>query len=456
MSLSLLSRALVQHGAEKIEAMVRAGSFKLEWRAIARPEQLAPGSIGSYSTRTDWRWWMALAGRRFGKTKSGAEWVQEEIMAGRRGAFALVAPTLNDAWKIMVDGDSGLLAVASPDWRPIPIRSQRMLMWPNGAKAEIFTSEEPDRLRGRSHDGAWSEELGFWKYPQATWDMLNISMSRTGPLGHMPRGFAATTPKAIQLLRELVKQAHQPESDIVMVTGSTYENAANLDPHFLRALLKQYEGTRLGEQELYARLLEDAEGALWKTKLPRRAPRGRSRPRRDAARGRGCRPGRVEPRKLGRNGHRRRGPTCEPTVLRARRRERRLLATRVGAGRRHRLQGLGATRVVVEKNNGGDLVMGNLRAHPQGKRLPITPVWAAKGKFARAEPVAAIYEQRNAHHLGRHPLLEQQMTQWEPAGAKESPSRIDALTWAITELMLGALIPTFKRSRAVAPRRMSR
>lgn len=475
MGLSLLERVVEEYGAEFIEQQITKGEFALEWRAIARPEQLAPGTEGSSSLIAIWRHWLALAGRRFGKTRTGAEWVQEECEAGRRLSIALVAPTLNDAWKIMVDGESGLLAISKPELRPTPIRSRRLLVWPNGMKAEIHTSEEPDRLRGRSFDGYWAEELGFWKYPKATWDMLNIALSASGPKGDPPRGFIATTPKGIPLMQQLLKEAAAHDTDMVVSRGSTYENAANLDPDYLRALLRKYEGTRLGDQELHALLLEDAEGALWKTALlealrlpPFESERAResflSELRRiviavdpavssdpaeqvDADRDEGA------------------GGKGETGIV---------VAGLHGNGKGYVLDDLsglytpgewatvvataydewGADRVIAEKNNGGALVESNMRAHPRGRRMPIKLVWAAKGKFARAEPVAALYEQRQIHHVGRFPLLEQQQTQWEPASTSRSPNRVDALTWAITELMLGSVIPTYRRPKNVPQRRI--
>lgn len=454
MSASLLERVIEEYGAPYVEELITEGKLALEWRALGRPEQLRPGSEGASSSREDWRHWLILAGRGFGKTQSGAEATQEEVVQGRRSSIGLIAPTLRDAWQIMINGPTGICTITPPEHRPIPIMSKRLLVWPNGAIGEVFSSEEPDRIRGRNLDWYWAEELGFWKYPDRTWHNLQLALRRTGRQGHKPQGVIATTPKAIDLMRKLIKDATADDSDTVITTGSTYDNAANLDPDFLRTLLKEYEGTHLGEQELYARLLDDARGALWKTKQIDE----------------------LRATSVNLEEMRRIVVAVDPAVSSHKHSDETgiMVAGLHASGEAYVLEDLsgkytpaewanvvvaaykrwGATKVVAEKNQGGELVGQNMRSHPHGRRLPIKLVWAAQGKFARAEPVAALYERRQVHHLGRLPLLEQEMTQWVPAESKQSPNRVDALTWAITELMLGELIPTYRRPRVVAQRRI--
>ncbi len=215
------------------------------WRAWARPSQLPPEG--------NWRVWLLLAGRGFGKTRSGAEFVRERVNLGEAKRVALVAPTAADARDVMVEGESGLLAISPPNERPLYEPSKRRLTWPNGAVATLFSADEPERLRGPQFDLAWCDELAAWRYP-AAWDILAMGLR----LGTHPRVVATTTPKPVPLIRALLKTP-----DCVVTRGSTRENADNLAPSFLGAILAHYEGTRLGRQELDAELIEDVPGALW-------------------------------------------------------------------------------------------------------------------------------------------------------------------------------------------------
>jgi len=216
-----------------------------DWRLWARPSQLPPEG--------DWRVWLLLAGRGFGKTRSGAEWVRAQVETGAAKRIALVAPTAADARDVMVEGESGLLAIAPANDRPLYEPSKRRLTWANGAIATLFSADEPERLRGPQFDAAWADELAAWRYPEA-WDMLLLGLR----LGEHPRVVATTTPKPVRLIRALLAAP-----DCVVTRGTTTENADNLAPSFLSAIRKQYEGTRLGRQELDAELLEDLPGALW-------------------------------------------------------------------------------------------------------------------------------------------------------------------------------------------------
>lgn len=205
------------------------------WRSKARPEQLPPPG--------DWNGWLIIAGRGFGKTRSGSEWITELVQSGTVGSLALIAPTAADARDTMVEGESGILSVAPKWFRPEYEPSKRRITWPNGAYALTFSSEEPDRLRGPQFGAAWADELAAWADPQATWDQLQFGLR----LGRHPRWLATTTPRPIKLLRDLLAREG---ADVMVTRGSTFANADNLAPAFLEAIQKRYGGTRLGRQEL--------------------------------------------------------------------------------------------------------------------------------------------------------------------------------------------------------------
>ncbi len=212
-----------------------------DWAANARPEQLAPAG--------DWTTWVYCAGRGAGKTRAGAEWVRS--ITPKIGRIALVGPTAADVRDVMVEGESGILSICPDRDRPTYEPSKRRLTWPNGAIATMFSSEEPDRLRGPQHGAAWCDELAAWRNAEETWGMLQFGLR----IGSKPRQLVTTTPKPIKLLRELLARAGQ--DDVVVTRGSTYDNRANLAPAFFSQIVRQYEGTRLGRQELNAELLED-------------------------------------------------------------------------------------------------------------------------------------------------------------------------------------------------------
>jgi len=217
------------------------------WDFWARPEQLPPEG--------DWRTWLVLAGRGFGKTRTGAEWVRGLVESNRAARIALVAPTAADARDVMVEGESGILSV-SPKWfRPKYEPSKRRLTWPNGAMATTYSADEPERLRGPQHDAAWCDEVGAWRYPQ-TWDMLKFGLRLRSPKGDRPRACVTTTPKPVPLVKKLVAAKATAKT-----TGSTFDNFANLSEDFIEEMREVYEGTRLGLQELYAELLDIADGA---------------------------------------------------------------------------------------------------------------------------------------------------------------------------------------------------
>lgn len=390
------------------------------WSLNGRPEQQPPGG--------DWRTWLVLGGRGSGKTRAGAEWVQ--AMASRADAplrIALVAETLADAREVMVDGVSGLWRIARFR-RPTFEISRRRLVWPNGSVAQLFSSEDPESLRGPQFDLAWCDELGKWKHAQETWDMLQFGLR----LGARPRQVVTTTPRAIPLLKAIIA-----DPGTMAARLSTLRNAANLAPGFIRAMEQRYGGTRLGRQELDGELIEDREDALWSREMLERCrvrtpgPLGRivvavDPPAAERARNSCC--GIVV---AGIEASGRAAVLADLSVANASPGEWGEAVVR--AYRRFQ-----ADRVVAEVNQGGDMVSAILRSVDAG--LPVTTVRATRGKFLRAEPVAALYEQGRVAHAGTFPALEDQMCDFGPDGLSggSSPDRLDALVWALTNLMLGA------------------
>lgn len=421
-----------------------ARALLFDWRFWGRPAQLAPDG--------DWLWWAIVAGRGFGKTRSGAEWIREEVEAGRARRVALVAPTAADARDTMALGESGLVAVSPPWARPDYEPSKRLVTWPNGATALLFSAEEPERLRGPQFDAAWCDELGAWKYQRETWDMLAFGL-RLG----VPRGVITTTPRPTALLRELLE-----DEDVRVTKGSTYDNAGNLAPSFLERLRKRYEGTRLGRQELFAELLTDTPGALW-TLAAIDATRVRHAP--DLARIVVA----VDPNASTAEGAAETGIVAAGVAAGAAA-DGYVLADVSGKyspaewGERAVVlfDELEADFIVGEVNNGGDMVAHVVRTaaeklHREGLRkapsVPFRSVHATRGKHTRAEGPAALYEQGRVHHVGGLAKLEDQMTTWDASAGQPSPDRMDALVWALTELLFEHPPPSATRSHRGASSR---
>jgi phage terminase large subunit-like protein len=426
MSASLLQRAVQAVGADELYKMLskeQRNKLPYLWRAIARPEQILP----------EGNWMIAglLGGRGSGKTRPGAEWVREEAESGRRGRFALVAPTAADARDVMVEGESGIMAISPPWFYPKYEPSKRRIVWPNGAMATLFSGDEPDRLRGPQHDGAWVDELAAFRYPEEAWDMLMLGL-RIRREGVEPRVVFSTTPRPIPIIRKLVAQAKEPNARVVLRKYSTFDNAPNLAPGFLAEMRARYENTRLGRQELFAEILEDAEGALWSRDLieHHRVTRAPEMIRKVVA---------IDPAVtnevdsdetgiivagLGIDGH------CYILAD---------LSGRYSPAKWARLaveayHNFGCDRIIAETNNGGSLVEANLRT--VDKNVPYRAVRASEGKRTRAEPIAALDEQGRVHHVGMFAILEDQMCTWEALKGDKSPDRVDARVWALTELML--------------------
>lgn len=409
----------------------------------ARPDQRPPGG--------DWLTWLLLGGRGSGKTRTGVGWVYNYgIQLHPRGA--LVAPTAGDGRDVMVEGESGLLAKAPRGQLPRYEPSKRRVTFRNGAIATVYSADEPDRLRGPQHGWAWCDELAAWSRLQDAWDMLLFGMR----LGPHPRIVATTTPKPKPLVRKLVK-----DPTCHVTASSTYANLANLAPSFRDSVLQRYEGTRLGQQELMGQLLVDTPGALWKWDQFER-PGFRLDPGSEdtAARLAACHRGvvGVDPAVTSDEGSDGTGLVAVCTdgstgyVLASKRVKETpytAMRTAVDLALACDLDG-----IVVERNNGGDYLTALARQvvsdHPDraAQQLRISTTWATRGKKVRAQPIAGLYEQQRIHHVGQHPALETELTEWSEEDSKaDSPDLMDALVWGLTYLMGRPAAPP---ARAVA------
>lgn len=420
--LAALPDAERQKALDQMTPKLRA-TLRWHWPFWARPNQLEPDG--------NWRTWAAIAGRGFGKTRLGAEWVRKvacgpsPLAPGRHRRIAIVAETSADARDVLVEGDSGILAVHPPDMRPMYEPSKRRLTWSNGAVATLYNAVEPDQLRGPQHDAALCDELAKWRYPRETWDQLQFGMR----LGMHPQVVITTTPRPIPILKEILA-----DKSTVVTRGSTMDNAANLAPSFMSAIVDRYAGTRLGRQELNAEMLDDVPGALWTREMI------------DARRVRDAPPMRRVVIAVDPSGTKGDGGgddigivaagLCEDGSYCVLGDHSCQLSPEGWARRVAEVYSMhGADRVVAERNFGGEMVAAVLRtASPD---LPVKMVTASRGKVARAEPVAALYEQGKVSHIGGFAQLEDQMCAMTPGGfiGEGSPDRADALVWALTELM---------------------
>ena len=407
--------------ARELARMTPEVKAALNWRWRdwwARPNQLAPAG--------EWATWLIMAGRGFGKTRSGAEWIREKWRAGSV-RMALVAETAADARDVIVEGKSGILATSPKSERPLYEPSKRRLTWPNGAVATLYNGSEPDQLRGPEHDTAWVDELAKYAYPDDTWDNLQFGMR----LGAHPQVCVTTTPRPIPIIRRLMKD---PAS--VVTRGSTFDNAANLPERFIQTIRDKYEGTRLGRQELYAEVLDDVPGALWSRDMIRHAEPPIEMQRVVVA---------VDP--SGANGDLESGADSIGIVIVGKAMDGafhvledatcRLSPAGWGARAVAKYREHMADVIVAEGNFGGAMVEMVIRSADRTANVRL--VTASRGKAIRAEPVAALYEQGKVSHAAGLDALEDQMMQMTLTGfmGDGSPDRVDALVWALTELALG-------------------
>lgn len=385
-----------------------------DWRGfLARPEQIAPEG--------DWDIWLVLAGRGFGKTETGARWVKEQVEAGVK-SIALIAETQKDLEEVMV---ARILAVHPEGQKPSVRYKPVRITWPNGAVALGYNGTEPNQLRGPEFEAAWLDELAKYRHARETWDMLQFGMR----LGNHPRQIVTTTPRATELIKAIV--AGQ-EGKIAITHGKTTDNASNLAPSFLTKIRARYEGTRLGRQELNAEILGDLPGALW-TMASLDAYRLREEPKM-ARIVVAVDPAVTDNEESDEHGiivvglsDDQRGIVLEDASMTGSPGE---WARRVASLYRT----WGADAVVVEVNQGGDMVRHTLQT--AAPNLSIREVRASRGKHIRAEPIAALYEQGRIAHVGAYPELETQMTQMTSGGYRGdgSPDRLDALVWGLSDL----------------------
>ena len=428
-----------QSGAEKLASLSEGERSKFiaslsasecsalmyDWRGFnARPAQIAPEG--------DWDIWLALAGRGFGKTRMGAEWIREKVEDGSARRIALIAETAADCRDVLVEGDSGILSLYPEGQGPTYEPSKRRITWDNGAVATLFNATEPNQLRGPQYDTAWCDELAKWRYARETWDQLQFGLR----LGDNPQQIVTTTPRPIELVKAIISGG---EGKVVTTRGNTMDNASNLASKFLRKIKEKYTGTRLGRQELNAEILGDIPNALW-TLASIDTYRVRSKP--------------DEMQRI--------GVAIDPAV------------TNTDTSDEHGIVAAGlcgkeafvledasikgspddwaraaiacydrwqADFIVVEVNQGGDMVAATIRTIREN--IPIKEVRASRGKHIRAEPISSLYQQGRVHHVGAFPDLETQMTMMTSSGyaGEGSPDRLDALVW-----IMSALFPTMTRN----------
>lgn len=415
-ALAMMERAERSRFIASLSAQERAGlawALQWSWPWLGRPSQQLPAG--------DWIAWMIMAGRGYGKTRTGAETVRQWVKTYPQ--VNLIGATADDARDIMIEGESGILAICPKGERPIYRASKRRLEWPNGARSLIFTADEPERLRGKQHCKLWCDELAAWRYAEA-WDQAALGLR----LGDRPQAVVTTTPRPTDLVRSIVKAA-----TTIVTRGSTYDNAANLAQSFLTKIVEKYEGTRLGRQELYAEILDDNPGALFKRAWIDKA---RISPAQlphlnyvvvavDPAATSGDDSDETGIVVAGRDDQE---PPhyyiLEDLTVHASPDEWGRVA--VEAYRRNE-----ANVVVAETNQGGEMVEAVIKTKGE---VPYRSVRATRGKAIRAEPVSALYEQGRVHHVGSLPKLEDQSCQWDPLTSRKSPDRMDAMVWGITAL----------------------
>lgn len=391
------------------------------WDLWARPEQMPPEG--------DWITWLILAGRGWGKTRTGAEYIISRVRDGCT-RIALVGRTEADTRDVMVEGPSGIIACAPPWMRARYVPSRRCVEFESGARAMMYSADQPDLLRGPEHDTAWVDEFAAFRRAGEVWANLMMGLRR----GNDPRVVVTTTPRPISELRRIMDQ---PMTRITQ--GSTYDNLAHLPRAFAQEIISRYEGTRLGRQELHAEILDEVPGALWTREMleETRVERAPDDMRRivvaidpavtsgEDSDDTGIVVAGIDP--LGHVYILEDITTHQPAAQ---------WASRALAAYRD----WHADRIVAEVNNGGDLVSGVIRQ--VDPHAPVRPVRATRGKRVRAEPVAAIWEQGRGHIVGHMPALEDQLVGWTP-DMPESPDRLDAMVWAVSDL-------TGRRAIAVA------
>jgi phage terminase large subunit-like protein len=408
-----------QRRREKAMDEDESHSLAHHWAAWERPDQRPPTG--------EWSVWLTMAGRGFGKTRMGAEWVRARAMEKADRRIAIIGATASDVRAVMVEGGSGLLSIAPEGEYPTYEPSLKRLIWPNGSIAELYSAAEPDGLRGGEHHFAWADEIGKWTDGVKAWDNMIFALRA----GISPQVVATTTPRAVPLIQRLVR-----EDGVVRTGGQTSANARNLAAPYLRSITKLYSGTRLGRQELDGELIESIEGALWQRRWIEAGRVAVAPPLVRVVVG-------VDPPASAD------GDACG------------IVAVGLGADNRYYVLGdhsvsgcspagwaaavaeavatWGADKVVAEANNGGDMVIATLQGADFA--MPVRKVHASHGKVTRAEPVSLLYESGRVSHVGAMRALEDELCGFVVGGGYEgpgrSPDRADACVWAVTELTRG-------------------
>jgi phage terminase large subunit-like protein len=413
-------------GLENLSDMdIESRILRLKWVKQSRPKQLTPEG--------DWSVWLILAGRGWGKTLTGAQDMAWFALNNPDSRIAIVAPTFADGRDTCIEGESGLISILSEKLIANYNRSLGELVLHNGSRFKTFSSDTPERLRGPQHHRAWCDELGSWKYSE-TWDQLLFGLR----LGDNPKVIVTTTPKPIPLVKDLAKR-----KDVHITSGSTFENKANLAESSLEQLKQRYEGTRLGRQELYAEVLEDVEGSLWSRDLIEKS---------------------ILPYNEKLPDMKRIVVAVDPAVTANKNSdETGIVVCSVDFKGRYYIlndmsgkytpdawakktvetyESYNADKVIAEVNNGGDLVERVVKT--QDANVSYKSVRATRGKFVRAEPIAALYEQKRVKHLERFSILEDQLCSYNPEITSQSPDRLDALVWGLTELSARSGIASWK------------
>jgi len=387
--------------------------LKYRWTLKARESQrLPPG---------DWTYWAIVSGRGFGKTRTGCETTR--IWKDNNPIILLAGATAGDLRDIMIEGESGIMAISPPWDRPRYESSKSRLTWKNGAMAFLRSADEPERFRGLQFYKTWVDELAAWRYPEA-WDQIQMGLR----LGKNPQALITTTPRPIKILKDILS-----DPNTVITRGSSYENKANLSKAFFDSIIKKYEGTRLGRQEIDAEMLEDVQGALWKRELIDQYrvqecpelikcvipidPAVSSKKTSDESG--------IIPMGMGANGH-----IYVFDDLSGIYAPKNLMTKAITAYEKYK-----ADYIVAEVNNGGEFIKDLLRLI--GGDIPYAEVWASRGKVTRAQPVLMLYEQGRVHHVGSLPALEDEQCSWDEKAGDPSPNRIDSLVWGATYLTAG-------------------
>ena len=409
------------------ESEIESRLLRLKWINMARPKQLTPHG--------EWSIWLILAGRGWGKTLTGAQDMAWFGLSNADSRIAIIAPTFADGRDTCVEGESGLLSILNEETIANYNRSLGEVVLHNGSRFKTFSADSPERLRGPQHHRAWCDELGSWKYTE-TWDQLMFGLR----LGQNPKVVITTTPKPIPIIKELAKR-----KDVLVTSGSTFENEKNLADAAVIALRERYAGTRLGRQELFAEILEDVEGSLWSRDMLQNAMLKYNEKLPDFKRVVVA----VDPAVTANKDSNETGIVICATDHKG---QYYVLNDISGVYTPdtwakktvEAYESYKADKVIAEVNNGGDLVQKVVKT--VDPNVNYKAVRATRGKFVRAEPIAALYEQKRVKHVNRFSLLEDQLCTYNPEISSVSPDRLDALVWGLTELSARSGVANWKIS----------